>query len=44
MEEHGNRIFEIKETVICKCQKCNKEYKNPSVSYYVKDINMEVCS
>lgn len=25
--EHGNRIFEVKETVIIQCQRCNELFK-----------------
>lgn len=42
-EEHGNRIFEVKETVITQCLKCNKKFNNPSLAYYVKDENEVMC-
>ncbi|NFD28804.1 hypothetical protein EXN57_02055 [Clostridium botulinum] len=40
---YGNRIFEVKETVITQCQECDKEHNNPSLTYYVSEIDKVVC-
>ena len=42
--EHGNRIFEIKETVVKYCQEWKDEFENPSLNYYcVTENNGSIC-